>query len=58
MIKCQQITDLLSDGQSWQTARAESKLGFQVMAEIIQASRKIAVNMRYMLKVSENLILL
>ncbi|MDO4640785.1 MAG: KilA-N domain-containing protein [Neisseria sp.] len=35
-----QIETLIANGKDWHTARAESKLGFQVMAEIIQSTRQ------------------
>ncbi|MDO4642010.1 MAG: KilA-N domain-containing protein [Neisseria sp.] len=36
----EQIETLIANGKDWHAARAESKLGFQVMAEIIKASRQ------------------
>lgn len=36
----EQIAELLSGSHTWQAARAESKIAFQVMAEVIQASRQ------------------
>ncbi|OSI34569.1 DNA-binding protein [Neisseria dumasiana] len=36
----EQIENLIAGGKDWRTARAESKLGFQVMAEILQAKRQ------------------
>lgn len=36
----QTIKDLLIDGKAWQPSRAESKIAFQVMTEIIQATRQ------------------
>ena len=36
----EQIAELLSGSHTWQAARTESKIAFQVMAEVIQASRQ------------------
>ena len=36
----QTIKALLIDGKDWQAARAESKIGYQVLTEIIQATRQ------------------
>ncbi|STZ76857.1 KilA-N domain-containing protein [Bergeriella denitrificans] len=36
----EQITELLTGRQDWQQGRAESKIAFQVMAEILKASRQ------------------
>lgn len=35
----QQIKNLLLDGKSWNALRADSKLGYQIMSEILQAKR-------------------
>ena len=36
----QTIKDLLIDGKAWQPSRAESKIGYKVMTEVIQATRQ------------------
>ena len=36
----EQIEILITDGQAWHTERAESRLGYQIMAEILQSKRQ------------------
>ncbi len=36
----EQIDEIIRGGKAWETARAESKIGFQVMAEILKATRQ------------------
>ncbi|MDO4247563.1 MAG: KilA-N domain-containing protein [Neisseria sp.] len=38
----EQIEEIMSGGKAWESARAESKLGYQIMSEILQASRQAA----------------
>lgn len=36
----EQIAEIISGGKAWQAERKESKIGFQVMAEVLQAKRE------------------
>ena len=36
----EQILELMTNGKAWQASRAESKIGFQVMQEILQTKRQ------------------
>lgn len=36
----EKIAEIISGGKAWQTERKESKIGFQIMAEVLQAKRE------------------